>query len=293
MKGRMHENQVPTSAGLVRRLLHEQYPTLADERVADVALHGTDTDVYRVGELYCVRLPIIDWSFGLQERIRDWLPWLRDRLTIPVAVPLFHGVPGCGYPAPWTIYPWVDGETLSPGCDDETLARDVAAFLTELRSLPVPDGAPRAGLSPHDMDADVRDRIDQLVWFRTDLADAWNALLTTTPPWDGAGPVWLHGDVAPGNLIVRDGRLVAAIDWGGVGVGEPVNDLQVAWNLFTPDARAEFRRAMGVDDDTWDRARARAFAQACFQLSYYHHSLPPLAELARRTFAEILPELHL
>lgn len=286
----MHQDQVPTSPDLVRRLLAAQYPSLAGEPIAAEPLHGTDTDVYRVGAVHCVRLPIIGWSFKLEDRIAEWTPWLARRLSTRVAVPLYRGHPQFGYPADWTVYPWVEGETLSPGCDDLCLVAEIAAFLTELRALPVPSGAPKGGLSPHDMDADVRDRIAQLDDFPADLPGAWDRLLTA-PAWDGSKPVWLHGDVAPGNLVVRGSSLIAAIDWGGLGVGDPANDLQVAWNLFTPRARAAFSQRLDVDDATWDRARARAFAQACFQLSYYRDSLPPLAAVARGTFDAVLGEL--
>ncbi len=328
MAGRMHENQVATSAGLVRRLLEEQYPVLAGEPIADVPMHGTDTDVYRVGDRHCVRLPIVTWAFDQQERVRPWLPWLRDRLSLPPAVPEFYGAPACGYPAPWCVQQWVPGRRLQPGSDDAGLAVEIADNLRELRAHPIHERAPKAGLSPHDMDADVRERLAALagsvgdlgIGARTpgaggadgpqaggadgpqaggadgpevheDLAAAWTTLLEATPPWDGGGALWLHGDVAPGNLIVRDGSLVGLIDWGGVGVGEPANDLQVAWNLFTPNAREAFRRAIDVPDATWRRARARAFAQAPFQLSFYRLTLPPLAEQARHTFSQVLGEL--
>lgn len=286
----MHPNQILTSPDLVRNLLRSQYPALADEPVADTPFHGTDNDVYRVGNYHSVRLPIVDWSVNNEERIRPWLPWLGDRLSTRVPVPVYYGRPDSGYPYSWTIYPWIAGETRPFGTDGEQIAKDIAAFLKELRSLPA-EGAPSAGRSPHALDVDVRKCLDQLTDAdrREELIEIWDAMMQS-PVWDGSGAFWMHGDVAPGNLLLVDGRLNAAIDWSGLGVGDPASDLQVAWNFFGSTGREVFREAMDVNDEIWYRARARAFAQAAFQLPYYRDSFPALAEQARYVFAQILAE---
>lgn len=38
--------------------------------------------------------------------------------------------------------------------------------------------------------------------------------------WTGA-PVWFHGDVASGNLLIQERRLSAVIDFGTSGIGAP------------------------------------------------------------------------
>lgn len=288
----MHENQVPTSSALVRDLLRSQYPALADEPIADTHLHGTDSFTYRVGDYHAVRLPIIDWAVGKQEHIRPWLPWIAERISSPIPIPVYYGTPDCGYPHDWTIYPWLPGETLDIGVDDPQAARDIAVFLAEIRSLPI-DGAPTAGRSPHALDADVRKCLDQLTEadLRGDLIAIWDAMMES-PPWDGIDRVWMHGDVAPGNLLFIDGVFAAAIDWTELGVGDPASDLQVAWNMFAPGARAVFWEAMSVDDSIWHRARARAFAQASFQLPYYRETNLALATQAQYVFAQILDEMR-
>lgn len=287
----MHSNQIPTSKELVRALLQSQYPVLADEPIASEALHGTDNDVYRLGLNHSVRLPIIDWAIANEDRMRPWLSWLQDRLNIDVPVPLYYGEPDCGFPHTWSIYPWFEGTTLEFGVEDPQVAQDIAAFLQQIRTLPT-ESVPTAGRSPHALDANVRECLDQLTVEdrREELIAFWESFMKT-PAWDGDGSLWMHGDVAPGNLVFKDGCFVAAIDWSGLGVGDPANDLQVAWNMLTGEARSAFREAMSVDDQTWYRARARAFAQASFQLPYYRDSLPALANQAKYVFNEILNEV--
>ena len=36
--------------------------------------------------------------------------------------------------------------------------------------------------------------------------------------------VWVHGDIAPGNLLVKNSKLAAVIDFGVLGVGDPSCD---------------------------------------------------------------------
>ncbi|MCO5214724.1 MAG: phosphotransferase [Thermomicrobiales bacterium] len=166
---------------------------------------------------------------------------------------------------------------------------NIANFLIELRCLPT-EGAPASGRSPHALDADVRKCLAQLTEGdrRDDLIEIWNEMMTM-PPWDGTGAVWMHGDVAPGNLLFRDKRLVAAIDWSELGVGDPASDLQVAWNMLGPDARQILRESMQVKMLYPGAGTTRALAHS-FQLPYYRDSLPALAAQAQWVFGEILAE---
>ncbi|MEU3449638.1 phosphotransferase [Streptomyces thermolilacinus] len=77
---------------------------------------------------------------------------------------------------------------------------------------------------------------------------AWEAVLRL-PQWEG-DPVWLHGDLLPGNPLGRDGALAAVIVFGALGVGDPACDLMPAWTVLTAGTRAVFRAAADVDDAT-------------------------------------------
>jgi aminoglycoside phosphotransferase (APT) family kinase protein len=49
----------------------------------------------------------------------------------------------------------------------------------------------------------------------------------------------LHGDYWPGNILWKDGRLAAVIDWEDARVGDPLDDLA--------NCRLEFLWTLGVD----------------------------------------------
>ncbi|WP_330234492.1 phosphotransferase [Nocardia sp. NBC_00508] len=52
-------------------------------------------------------------------------------------------------------------------------------------------------------------------------------------------PVWFHGDIAPGNLLVSGRESTSVIDSGTSGVGDPTCDLILA---VIADSRRTFRR---------------------------------------------------
>jgi aminoglycoside phosphotransferase (APT) family kinase protein len=57
------------------------------------------------------------------------------------------------------------------------------------------------------------------------IRDAWHFLKETAPGLLGADPVLVHGDYRFGNLIFRQSKLVAVIDWERARVGDPMQDL--------------------------------------------------------------------
>src|SRR5438552_3466664 len=96
---------------------------------------------------------------------------------------------------------------------------------------------------------------------------AWEVALGE-PVWQGP-PVWIHGDLAPGNLLVQQGRLSGVVDFGGLAVGDPACDLMVAWTLFSGSSREVFRRAVSLDGPTWARGRGWALSWVLIFIPYY------------------------
>jgi aminoglycoside phosphotransferase (APT) family kinase protein len=291
---KMHENELETDASLVGRLLSAQFPHWAELPIERVPSSGTDNALYRLGDDMVVRLPRIDWAVEGVENAYEWLPRLAPLLPVAVPVPLAKGNPGRGYPWPWSVHPWLEGENPTVGAiaDPDALAKDLAEFVGAMQRIDL-TGAPPAGrgVPLAERDEPTRAALAQLQGMvdTEAVTEAWEAALRT-PEWSGA-PVWVHGDLAPGNLLLRDCRLAAVIDFGGVGVGDPACDLMPAWNLLPPEARGVFRAALGVDDATWDRGRGWALTVALLQLPYYKDTNPPLAASSRHVIREVLAEL--
>ena len=213
------------------------------------------------------------------------------RSTASVADPGAHrlGRPGAGFPRPWSIYRWIDGEhaTLGRIADLTTFAVDLAGFLSALYAIDAADGpAPGThnfsrGSAIDTLDAQTRSSIRLLA----DDIDAaavtkgWDAALTGN--WNRS-PVWVHGDVTASNLLVADGRLRAVIDFGCAAVGDPACDLVMMWTFFTGESAQTFRNALSFDDATWARARGWALWKALRTLVNDKEGLARAADSARR-----------
>ncbi|MBD0712321.1 MULTISPECIES: aminoglycoside phosphotransferase family protein [unclassified Streptomyces] len=284
---------------LVRRLVSRRFPEWGGLSVRAVPSAGTDNLMFRLGDELVVRLPRVAYAAHHVEKEQRWLPRLAPHLPLDVPVPVGRAEADDDFPLPWSVYRWLDGDDAHtvPLTDLAHAAEALGRFGTALRAVdasggppsfrggPVTDweeghlpGAVRA-LAAHGL-ADADD---------ADLAtEAWERVLRL-PAWDGP-PVWVHGDLLPGNLLGRAGRLTAVIDFGGLGTGDPACDLMPAWTLLTPETRPLFREASRADDASWARGRGWALAWGLVTEAYYRDTNRILASVARRTRVEALKE---
>lgn len=298
---RLHADEVDTDVGLVRRLLATQFPAWAGLPVTPLASSGTDNAMYRLGETLVARLPRVERASGQVAKEHAWLPRLAPRLPLAIPEPLAKGAPGEGYPWAWSVYGWIEGvaATSEPFADPVAAARSLASFLTALWAIDASTGPPPGRHNFYRGQAiTVRDQVTRAAIatmageIDADLAlEAWDGAMAA-PPWTGP-PVWVHGDVMPGNLIVAEGRLSAVIDFGGLGVGDPACDLMGAWSVFGDrEARRAFRDAVAVDDATWARGRAWALHQGLMAAPYYRDTKPDFAAAAKRTIGAVLADIE-
>ena len=299
--GRMHEGEQETSSDLLRRLLAAQFPQWAGEAVRPLTSWGTDHALYRVGDGLLARLPRIGWAVGQVERDLTWLPRLAPALSLETPQPLALGGPGEGYPWPWGVYRWLPGEmaTLAGVQGDVALARGLAAFVLALRHTDLGradlTGLPRAEAPERtlpDLDPHVRGALAQSAdllptetWRRA--AEVWDRA-QALPGWSAA-PVPVHGDLHANNLLLREGRLAAVLDFG-LRLDDPAVDLMPAWNTFGEQARAAYLRALAPDDATRARGRALALAKALLALPYYWRTNPEIVERALFTLGQVTAE---
>jgi aminoglycoside phosphotransferase (APT) family kinase protein len=192
---------------------------------------------------------------------------------------------------------WLEGEMAGAQsvADLPQFASALAGFLSVLQRLDASDG-PLSG--PHNFyrggpltvyDAETRQAADEL---RSELdftavLNVWDTALQTS--WQRP-PVWVHGDVAVGNLLVQEGQLSAVIDFGCLGVGDPACDLVMAWTLFSGESRAAFRTGLKLDEGTWARARGWALWKGLITLAEHRGTHHSKESEARRVLEEVLAD---
>lgn len=260
---------------LVRRLVASQFPQWADLPIRPVENDGWDNWTFHLGDRMKVRLPSAMGYSEQAEKEAYWLPKLAPQLPLPVPVPVGIGQATKDFPCVWSIYDWLDGEPVRREQLDDPVqfGWDLAKFITALQAID-PTGGPPPGQHNYFRGADVMsvygdearrsvDKIAEVIDAPAahEVLDAAQAATITGPP------VWLHGDIAVGNLLLRDGRLAAVIDFGGCGVGDPACDLVITWVFLEGAGRDSFRLSVGGDEAMWARARGWALWKAALLLA--------------------------
>lgn len=242
-----------------------------------------------------VRLPSDAEYAPSVEKEQYWLPKLGDLLPLPIPKPLALGIPTEEYPWHWSVYQWLDGETASKGQINHLsqFATDLAQFLSAFQKIDATNGPHNfyrgSGLlSMYDIEARqaialLDDQIDTKV-----ATKIWDVALSST--WKNA-PVWFHGDVAVGNMLVQNGKLSAIIDFGSIGVGDPACDLAIAWTLFKEESRKIFRTHLSLDDATWERGRGWALWKALIVCAKLPGTNPLEIEKSWLVINEVLGEV--
>lgn len=222
---------------------------------------------------------------------------LARQLPLPIPIPVARGEPDSGFPYPWSVYRWLDGELASKARigDLPGFATTLAGFLNALGRVDA-TGGPAPGQHNFHRGGPLATYEEETLQAIDALGDevpgeavkrVWDDAMTTS--WDRE-PVWFHGDVATGNLLVRDARLAAVLDFGSSGVGDPACDAVIAWTFLSGASRARFRADLDADSDTWSRGRGWALWKALISLVGHLERDAPDAALARRDIDQILTD---
>lgn len=295
---KMHDGEVDLAPDDVARLVAAQFPDWAGAPVERVPSDGTVNAMFRLGGDKVVRLPLIEAGSADIAREAGTLARLGPVLSADVPRLLGRGEPDAGYPFAWSVLEWLPGRLPDPEhlADEAGLADDLAAFLDELRAVPIAAAPPAyrgGGIERlRELDPAVRECLAQVADLvdAARLAELWSEIL--------AGPAsseplrWLHSDLLPSNALVDEaGRLSGVLDWPTAGVGDASGDLIAAWNILGPAGRARLRERLAVDDAAWSRGRGWALSQAAIALPYYRETNPGMRRMALRALMQLeLPE---
>lgn len=253
---------------LAKKLIFEQFPQWSHLEIKPVKNSGHDNRTFHLGDDLTIRLPSgKEYEPQIQKEAK-WLPVLAQHLSLPITAPVAKGKPTPEYPLAWSINRWLVGETVThTNVDLQKFAIELARFLKELEAINAENG-PQAGAHNFYRGGDLSVYTAEFEQALTQLPagpqrnhyqDIWTTALATK--WEKK-PVWVHGDIAVGNLLVNDGHLSGVIDFGILGTGDPACDLVIAWTFFDSKSRKAFKEEMGLDDTTWQRGKGWALWKA-------------------------------
>lgn len=276
------------TTALAAELITSQFPHWAHLPIVPVKPGGWDNRTFRLGQTMSIRLPSASKYASQVKKEQTWLPLLAPRIPFSIPEPLALGLPSINYPFEWSIYRWIEGKTALYCDPSPLLGSQLAQFLKALHAIDG-TGGPLAGahnfwrggsLAVYDLE--IKAAISQLQGCIDSSAAlaVWHSALSSA--WDKK-LVWVHGDFSVGNILVKDNQLIAVIDFGCMGVGDPACDLVIAWTLLAGESRKLFKSHMALDSDTWVRARGWALWKA----------LTTVARLKDKTCSEATKQLHI
>jgi len=241
---------------LAKKLITEQFPQWEELPISAVSHSGWDNRTFHLGQEMVIRLPSAEKYAPQILKECLWLPKLARQISFKIPKPLGLGYPSETYPWHWSINTWIDGKSLNQdtNVDLKQLAKDLAQFLKEFESLDTTDGPVlEHGNQLRDYTHEINNVLAKMKSSkeRTIANSIWNKALNTN--WNQK-PIWVHGDLAIGNILIENAKLEGIIDFSGLEVGDPACDLVIAWNLFDAESRAIFKKNMNLDKNTWIRA---------------------------------------
>ncbi|MCL4543474.1 MAG: aminoglycoside phosphotransferase family protein [Chloroflexi bacterium] len=292
----MHEDEIVLADAAARALITDQFSRWAQEPIRRIDSSGTVNAIFRIGERYAARFPLLGTDPDETQRLLKSEARASAEFAkaspFPAPEPAGLGRPGEAFPLPWSVQTWLSGTDASK--DDpsgsDAFARDLATLITALRGADTRGrtftGDNRGG-DLHDHDEWVEkclDKSEQLldVPRLTALWQHFRDLPRTDPD------VMTHGDLIPTNVLVAGCRLAGVLDCGGFAAADPALDVIAGWHLLDDGPRAVFRAELGSDDLEWERSKAWAFVQAMGAVWYYVDTNPAMSRMGRQTLARIV-----
>ena len=139
----MHEGEVVVSPGLAAQLVAGQFPQWAGLSLRPLAAAGSENVMLRMGAGLVLRFPRVAGAVAALGVETRWLGWVAGVLPLAVPEVVAEGRPGPGYPFPWAVLRWIEGQdALLAPVGDLPAAQALAGVVAVLRGQRVPEGVP-------------------------------------------------------------------------------------------------------------------------------------------------------
>lgn len=257
----------------IQTIISQQFPQYAHLEIRKVEKSGHDNRTFHLGYDFSLRFPsAIEYSTQVLKE-HKYCKTLQKNLSFQITEPIELGNPSDLFPFNFSINRWIDGESINTlnVKDKNQLARDCARFLLELKQCDISEGPPpgshnfyRGGNLSIYHDETIQ-AINQCVDFnQSQCLKIWDLGINSI---QNNLNYWIHGDFEKDNLLIKNGKLYAVIDFGNMAVGDPACDYVMAWTYFDKESRKIFLDDLHLDQATINRAKAWALWKALITLN--------------------------
>ncbi|MGC1854677.1 MAG: phosphotransferase [Candidatus Aquirickettsiella sp.] len=268
---------------LAKQLISSQFPQV-DCSSLTLLGDGWDNISFCTHDDVVFRFPRREFSVTLLLNEINLLPFIQNKISLPIPLPLYVGSPTDEYPWPFAGYKLLSGQTsdrLSLTRNDrKAYVRTIATFLAELHHIDTADMQTRG--APLDLigrvDIQVRlpkiqeylDKIDELELFNTETLRQYALNFKLNKPVEFN--CFVHGDLYSRHLLIDSQKNISGIiDWGDIHIGNAAVDLALAHSFLPPESLSEFKDIYGViDDETWRLSKFRAIYNSVRDVVYGH-----------------------
>lgn len=202
-------------------------------------------------------------DFGEHAILREvrFAPQIYQRLPLETPFIEHSGQDTDIYPFSWLVHPWINGvpTDFTELNDDGT---DILVdFFNALHRLELD------GLEIYPYRCDLAARSEDLYDSLEEICDSAENHILVLDIWQQglkapAAPKrrTVHADLHPKNLLCHHDLPVGVVDWGSIGIGDPVVDLSILWMIYHDRAKIEkaLERYNYMDEGLSLRARAWA-----------------------------------
>lgn len=245
----------------IRSMLDDQFPQFSDLEL-QLTASGWDNFIYRLGTKLLIRVPRRELGAQLIHNEIVWLQKLKNILPVSIPAPLNIGRPNEHYPWTWVIMPWFEGNSFLDADLNLSQVNKLVLFLKKLHSVNS-NGAPSNPFRDVPLsgkDKDVQQQLNELnsklITVPEKIKELWQSL---TEVQIDSPPCLIHGDLHPGNVLIKNEQIEAIVDWGDITIGDPATDLASLWMLIKdPALRTQAFNEYGATQNLINRSKGWA-----------------------------------
>jgi aminoglycoside phosphotransferase (APT) family kinase protein len=245
----------------IKKIIEESFPQYKNLPIKEVKFQGHDNRTFHLGDNLLIRLPSHERYSKSIEKEYFILNYIKSHFSTKITESVHIGMPCEFYPYNFLINKYIEGKSLNEIklLDKKEFILDLCKFLNELWNIDInvnydlkPDNrGSHVGLYAYELLELLNIYEKHLILKPKDIIKKINPILGTFCE----KRVFIHGDLLPGNIIIKNNKLEAIIDWGCGAIGDPACDVIIAYMYFNKHERKIFKDNLYIDEDTYNRGK--------------------------------------